>query len=117
MDVFKSNNDFKYFIYTLLIGVFIVSSVYYFDIVQSSNESKLLYNNGKATKAKIVEISYSKPRGYIYLFRFQDSIYSGNYGYDKSKTFLILNDSIEILFLEDNPQINLPAYVVYSYVE
>ena len=101
----------RYYAYIIIIIISFVILLY----VQSALDNKRvvqLSENGKTTNAEIYNISINKMQSYYYRFCIRDSIYYGFYSIGKKYDNVFLFDSIKIHYLNENPNINIPSYVI-----
>ena len=93
--------------------IFLVCLVFYF-IVRNNGNINELKENGKQTKAYLYEVKGVGSKGTIrgfYRFEINNNLYEGFYDNDK----LMKYDSIDIIYLPDNPERNQAKKFVEDY--
>lgn len=85
-----------------------------FLIIRNNNNNNELQENGKQTKAYLYEVKGVGSKGTIrgfYRFEINNNLYEGFYDNDK----LVKYDSIDIIYLPDNPERNQAKQFVEDY--
>lgn len=93
--------------------IFLVCLVFYF-IVRNNGNINELKENGKQAKAYLYEVKGVGSKGTIrgfYRFEINNNLYEGFYDNDK----LMKYDSIDIIYLPDNPERNQAKQFVEDY--
>lgn len=85
-----------------------------FLIIRNNNNNNELQENGKQTKAYLYEVKGVGSKGTIrgfYRFEINNNLYEGFYDNDK----LVKYDSIDVIYLPDNPERNQAKQFVEDY--